>query len=236
MSVRTATQALRFAYLSTRALWEKTLDLLLAPRNLEISELTISPPFCAKCFAHFDGIVHESQTCPNCREMHWKFRKARAAYPMIGDIRNAIINFKYHSQYWLRVPLSEVLYQAYIEHYSHTSYIAIVPIPLSVRRRYWRGFNQASELARLLAKKIRVPYRNWLIRCKDTQKQARLSRKQRIRNVRNIFEYIGPNLKYGGEILLVDDVLTTGSTASSCAEVLLQAGATAVDVLTITRA
>lgn len=232
---RTPLLVLRLAYVTGRLLWEKSLDLLLAPRDLEITELTLSQPFCAKCCAQFEGVVSETHICSNCYDLDLKFRKARAAYPMIGSIREAIIRYKYHGEFWLRIPLAYILHRAYKEHFSDENYSAVVPIPLSIRRKHKRGFNQSAELAYLLSKKIHVPFRNYLLRNAETKKQTTLSRKQRIRNVRNKFTYVGPDLR-GGQILLIDDVLTTGSTASACAAALLKANASAVDVLTIARA
>jgi len=155
---------------------------------------------------------------------------------MDGEVRELIHEFKYRGEHWLRRLFGESLYQAFLIYYKNTPYKAIVPVPLSARRLKERGFNQASELACYLSKKTHIPFCDCLCRKKDISSQAGLSRSMRIKNVRGVFEMRRKSTTLVGDYLLIDDVLTTGSTTSACAGVLLQSGASAVDVLTIARA
>ena len=110
----------------------------------------------------------------------------------------------------------------------------IVPIPLSFWRKGARGFNQATLLGEALAGKLDLAFRPDLLRrVKDTPSQTSLSRPERSANVRGVFEVSG---RLGGEdLLLVDDVLTTGATAREAAKTLKKAGAGQVWVLTFSK-
>ena len=114
----------------------------------------------------------------------------------------------------------------------------IVPVPLSRRRRLERGFNQAAILAGILAKSGGLPLEEEvLIRKVHTPvHRAAMDRKARDLTVKNAFEVVKPGPLRGKNILLVDDVLTSGATASYCAKVLKKNGAGQVYVFTLARA
>jgi ComF family protein len=114
----------------------------------------------------------------------------------------------------------------------------IVPVPLHDKRLRERGFNQASIMAQSLSGSLRLPVDEVsLVRGSSTEKyRAGLDGKGRQDTVEGAFEVRHPRLIHNEEILLVDDVFTTGATVSVCAEALLQAGARSVFVLTLARA
>jgi ComF family protein len=109
---------------------------------------------------------------------------------------------------------------------------AIVPVPLFWRRRLQRGFNQSELLARGLARCTGIPAVNALRRVRPTPTQAGLSNSVRRQNVAQAFR---SRSVQGKRILLIDDVMTTGATAASCALALKQAGARRVALLTVAR-
>jgi len=113
----------------------------------------------------------------------------------------------------------------------------ILPVPLHIKRLRQRGFNQALVLARRLffddRKKLRF---NLLSRQADTASQTGLSGIERRKNLKNAFRVESPSKIAGRQILIIDDVFTTGSTVNECAKALKAAGAKRVDVLTICRA
>lgn len=109
---------------------------------------------------------------------------------------------------------------------------AVTWVPLSRRRRARRGFDQAEVLARAAAPRLGVPPRSLLVRVRDTRAQARKTGPERRRALRDAFAARGP---VEGHVLLIDDVLTTGATASACAGALRRAGAARVDLLTAAR-
>jgi ComF family protein len=115
----------------------------------------------------------------------------------------------------------------------------IVPVPLYWRRQWTRGFNQAELLAGHLAKRRGIPVVNALRRKRATATQAGLATAGRRRNVAGAFALrvksrLDPKLA-GKKILLIDDVMTTGATASACASVLKRGGAKSISLLTVAR-
>jgi ComF family protein len=113
----------------------------------------------------------------------------------------------------------------------------LVPVPLHPRRLRERGFNQALLLARVLGRhrELAVAARA-LVRTRHTRAQPGLAAEERRRNLRDAFTVTSPATVRGRNIVLVDDVLTTGATADACARSLLAAGAVRVDVYTLGRA
>ena len=121
--------------------------------------------------------------------------------------------------------------------------IAIVPVPLHASKQRHRGFNQAELIVRSALKQLSSSIHGKrfelldraLIRTRDTGSQIGLTRHQRRENLRGAFKVVHPTRVCGRNILLVDDVYTTGATASECTRVLLRAGAACVWVATVGR-
>ena len=140
---------------------------------------------------------------------------------------------KYQRMRTLAQPLANLLLRALPR---EESFDLLVPVPLHWRRRWDRGFNRSELLARAIARSIGVRPANALRRLKATVTQAGLSNTARRRNVRQAFRCRRPGLVRGKQILLVDDVMTTGSTATACAQALKAAGAKRFTLLTVARA
>jgi ComF family protein len=111
----------------------------------------------------------------------------------------------------------------------------IVPVPLHRSRERTRGFNQAKVLAKMLSRRTGTPLLDCLARIRRTPTQTRFDRVERMENLLNAFKMRKNNSVQGKELILVDDVFTTGSTANECARILKKAGAVSVRVLTIAR-
>ena len=108
---------------------------------------------------------------------------------------------------------------------NNLEYDYIVPVPVHWSKLIYRGFNQAEEMARYLSRVTGKPYLNVMLKNRKTADQASLGKKQRLTNLRNVFEqnknYSAADLA-GKKLLIVDDVMTTGATLVSCAEALLE--------------
>ena len=129
-------------------------------------------------------------------------------------------------------PLGELLAQALPR---ESGFDAIVPMPLHWRKRWQRGFNQSELLAREIGRRWNLPVRALVRRKRSTVPQAGLTSAQRRKNVEGAFKAgKGAPLK-GMRLLLIDDVLTTGATASACARALKRAGAARVTFLALAR-
>ncbi len=147
-------------------------------------------------------------------------------------LRKLIHVFKFEGVRTLQRPLGALLAQALPR---ETSFDAVVPMPLHWRRRWQRGFNQSELLAREIARRWSVPVRALVRRGRATAPQAGLTSAQRRTNVEGAFEVKDAARLKGMRLLLVDDVLTTGATASACARALKRAGAAHVTFLALAR-
>jgi ComF family protein len=111
----------------------------------------------------------------------------------------------------------------------------IVPVPLHPRRRRERGFNQSELLAAAIGGAFRLPVRKILKRQRSDPPQSTLGIKERQKNIRGAFSVTGLKSLDGTNTLLIDDIFTTGATASECARTLKEHGADAVYVYTLAR-
>ncbi len=120
----------------------------------------------------------------------------------------------------------------------------VVPVPLHPRRQRERGFNQARLLAASALQSLRRTHPGWqlqlspasLVRHRETTPQALLAPHQRRTNLARAFRVAQPRQIKGRNILLVDDIVTTGATARACAQALLEAGAASVSIAALARA
>lgn len=164
------------------------------------------------------------------------FDSARSAVIHAGVVRDRINQLKFGGQTHWAPPLAQLLADT-LRKTPEVSPDFIIAVPLHKNRLRQRGFNQAGLIAQKLGRSIDLPLRyDVLIRSQWTEPQTRLSRQDRLRNVKNAFAVLNPSLAEGRCILLIDDVFTTGSTLSECSATLKKAGASAVHTLTVSRA
>lgn len=152
-----------------------------------------------------------------------------------GPVRDLIHALKYGGATWAVGPLAEFGLEALGDSRLSPPYDALVPVPLHPVRRRARGYNQSELLARAVASPQKTPVLRALERRRDTATQTHFDRKERMQNLRGAFAPSKNTDIDGMSILIIDDVLTTGSTLDECARALLGAGAARVDALTIAR-
>jgi ComF family protein len=197
-------------------------------------EPLIAEHFCTSCRTPFLNHypLDENGQCPMCRLGLRGFDAAYAFGAYEGTLRKLIHLFKYSRIAPLAQPLGRMMAGALPR---DERYDAIVPLPLHWLRRWGRGFNQSKLLAEELARRSGVPVLEPVRRKRATSSQAGLSNSARRTNVRGAFEIKKPNQVAGRRILLVDDVMTTGATASACGQALKNAGAKYVALLALAR-
>jgi ComF family protein len=192
--------------------------------------LETGPIHCARCGEPGD---FPRQLCPRCVKHRPAFARAFGPYEHDGAIAKAIHRFKYEDRPELSGPLAQLLVResrAFLE----TAPKHVVPLPLHAARYRSRRYDQATLLAADLCREDRrfMLCDQVLTRVRATQRQVGLSDEQRVRNVEGAFEA----RQSPAEVLLVDDVLTTGATADAAALALKRAGAKRIEVLTLARA
>ncbi len=195
----------------------------------------IRPPRCEICSQPYHGST-PTFTCPNCHGEGFSFDCAIAVVRSQGPVREMVHRLKYGKELWLgRVLAAWMLEGLGDPRLKGWTPDALVPVPLHPRRMREREFNQAEILCRELSRTSGIPVLTPLVRCRYTTTQTKLDRKGRRQNLRDAF-IPGKNVDVMNmNLLLVDDVLTTGSTLDACAAVLLDAGASSVRALTAAR-
>jgi len=229
------------------------LDLVLPPRCLACGELVEAQGrLCAECWSEIaflygrqcrvcglplPDVSAEAPICGSCQDEPPVFDRARAALRYDGVARRLVLRFKHGDRLdgtatfagWMAKAGSELLAAADL----------VIPVPLHRWRLVQRSYNQSALLARAVGKRAGKPVLvDGLVKLRATASQQRLDAIARRQNVRAGDFAFGPAARLavpGRRVLLIDDVFTTGSTASACAQCLVAGGARAVDLLTLAR-
>ena len=207
----------------------------LCPRCSQ-SAAKIAAPFCRVCSRPYTGQISGEFCCPDCETNPPGFECAVTAYLASGVVRDLIHRFKYSGEFYLRNVLVDWLQETLEDPRLRNEPVdALVPVPLHPVRIRERGYDQVQALAELLGRRAKHPVWSCLRRSRYTESQTRFSRAERLRNLRNAFNLRKGSGVLGKNLLLVDDVLTTGSTLDECARVLRQHGAKSVRAVTVAR-
>ncbi len=204
----------------------------------------IQEPFCKNCGEMFEGNINDDFHCPNCLGSTHDFHFARAALKGNGSTFHLVHQLKYRRRFFLAPDLALLMDEAmeedprFAELAAHSDPPILVSVPLHWKRQQSRQGNQADELARAIAKIRDLPYLKALKRSRATQTQTKLNRKRRLSNLRGAFQIRHkalPQLR-GRNIILIDDVFTTGATAHECTRILKHEGkASKVAILSLLR-
>jgi ComF family protein len=179
--------------------------------------------------------------CGLCQRLHPPYERAVAYGSYDGGLRDLIHLLKYQNVRPAAAILGRMLAETItgLGAILPAGEITVVPVPLHARKRTQRGFNQSELIAHAALKQLN-PVRfqisvSVLIRRRETESQIGLTRHQRRENLRGAFKVADPTQILKRNVLLVDDVFTTGTTVSECANVLRRAGANRVYVATVAR-
>ncbi|MEY5013163.1 MAG: hypothetical protein RLY69_878, partial [Verrucomicrobiota bacterium] len=200
----------------------------------------IAEPFCETCGMTYGGVIDHTFECPNCSELSFAFEFARPAMRKDPRTLDLIHQLKYRRSLHLAHDLGRLAVDAFRNDPRLATALeekwSLIPVPLHRKRLLHRHFNQAEEIARGISHHTGLPIVSALRRTRDTGTQTRLTRKQRMKNLQGSFEIskAGKNLigQNSHGAVLIDDVLTTGSTVNECAKTLRRAGLRKVVVVT----
>jgi len=203
----------------------------------------LQPPFCGICGDAFrvaspeDAALFADRLCLRCREDRPAFAVARAAFRYAGPLRKAVHHLKFDGWKSLAPGLAAMIVGAIGGAGGILAGVdLVVPVPLHAGRERERGFNQAALLGKRIAALLARPMQpGALRRIQPTLSQVGLDRAGRLENLRGAFDCPEPDRVAGRTILLVDDVVTTGSTAQACARILRNAGSGEVRVAALAR-
>ncbi len=193
------------------------------------------PPFCVYCGRTLDENSQNGPTCSGCLNVKFNFDRAFSPCKYNGTIKKVIHEFKYSGRDYLGKNLGQIMnnfiykYNLPIENMDF-----IIPVPLHNARLREREFNQAQILSERIAKEFNKKLLlEALTRTKATKSQTELSLEERKCNVTNSFSVTNPQLIKNRNLLLIDDVLTTGSTLNEAAKILKESGAKTVFAMTL---
>ena len=188
------------------------------------------------------GLDPAKYRCRYCQKLHPPFDRAVAFGSYDGTLRDLIHLLKFEQVRPLAPVLGKLLAKsiAALEPSLPAGRIAVVPVPLFPKKKVQRGFNQAELIAGAALKRLARPERfqlvtRTLVRTRDTGSQIGLTRRQRRQNLQGAFAVSDAAAVKKRNVVLVDDVYTTGATAAECARILLRAGAARVWVATVAR-
>ena len=231
----------------------ETLDFLY-PRYCEACGRPVDRPgrhFCSDClnrlpFTPTDGCCRRCGRaaekldgeflCEDCRTHKPSFDRAASALSFEGDARAAMNAFKFENHLWLRDDLVDWIEGVVRARFKVEEIDVIVPMPSTLLHRIDRGYNQCAYLARSLAKRLGRPYEASGLRRKgNPKKQGRLTEEERRANVIGTFAVRKSAVIRDKTVMVVDDIMTTGSTLSECAAELKRSGASRVWCATLAR-
>lgn len=234
------------AYSLVQEYTQALLDLLFPPRCVSCQNpdawlcsrclnniFFITAPFCERCGS---PLATSLSSCGQCRKNPLKYIDGIRAASLFKNnpIRPAIHFLKYNNRKAVAAVLGKILADAYQDY--DLSADVIVPVPLHPARLRERGYNQSELLARNIGKILSLPVNTMTLqRVRQTKSQMELGAEERYLNVAGAFT-CRDNALSGQRVLLIDDVYTTGSTLTACAEALKQRGAAAVWGLTLAKA
>lgn len=193
--------------------------------------LRIPKPLCHRCGR---SLLYAAPVCGQCNQPTFLLQQVRAPLAYREPTSRIIQRLKYEGLFALAQPLALIMAGAWPDWDAEPD--VILPIPLHRRRERRRGFNQSALLARQLGRSLGIPVsEEGMQRTINTQPQIGLSPEQRYENVRDAFVADSAQVE-GKQILLIDDVYTTGATMNAAANALLASGAKGVSAYCLARA
>ncbi|MCX7822959.1 MAG: ComF family protein [Syntrophobacterales bacterium] len=241
---------------------EKTLDYLIPRRCPSCGDIVLSEkpqfwcpscwkeelswikePFCKVCGVPFktihDEFAHKEGLCGECLLEPPDYDMIRSVCTYEGVIEEMIRTLKYGKHLFHVPPLVEILEEGFLKWLKDEGIELILPVPLHIERLKERGFNQSLLLAKELGKRTKIQFsHSILIKVKNTTPQVKLHKTERKKNLRRAFaisESANVHLANISSALIVDDVVTTGTTILECARVLKKAGVLKVIGLSVAR-
>lgn len=177
---------------------------------------------CGRSVDRADGYI-----CSHCYEtLPWYDEFAKSAFAYLEPISDLINSYKFFGATYLAEDFAAAMEASFRKKHDAAAVDLVTPVPLHRNRLVERGYNQAGLIAKAFARRIgRVCDETSLARLRDTEHQSRSSGDERRKNLKGAFRVVEPSLVRGRTVVLIDDVMTTGSTLDECTEALVAGGA-----------
>ena len=195
----------------------------------EKTSVKLGTDICGKCGR---VLANEAEFCDTCIRNERAFVRARSCYVYEGAPKKFVYRLKFGGRRYLAAFIAEAMVDRYLDCGFECD--CVVAVPLSAKRKRKRGYNQAELIAEELSSRLKLPLIDGaLVKTKENKSQAKLKKREREENVRGVYEVTSPEAFKGRQVLVVDDVMTTGSTTDELAKLLRGAHAAKVWVLTV---
>lgn len=188
---------------------------------------------CTKCKEKLKAYsINKIEKCENDKNVYYDYKIKILKYENI--VREKIIEYKFNEKTYMYRTIEKIILNDEKICSFLKKYDIIIPVPLHLKKKLERGYNQTELIAKRLSKDLQINVNiNLLKKVIDTKKQSTLTKKERRRNVENAFKIENHKNIAGKKVILFDDIYTTGSTVNECSRVLKNAGAKEVAILTI---
>lgn len=177
--------------------------------------------------------ISSRDICYGCLNRNYYFKECISVFFYENIISTSICKFKFHSKLAFDSLFSHYISQWINNFYSNITFDFITYIPMYKTKEKQRGYNQAKLLAKRLSKMLKIPLCELLLKVKDNQMQHSLPANIRIDNVENVYKALNLQHINSKTILLIDDIVTTGSTLNEASRILKKSGAKDVYCATI---
>lgn len=210
-------------------LWRKLIDILY-PRQCIICGKLHEDSICIRCYKTLDLNTRID------RYKDKKFNEHLYIFKYEGKIRNLIIDYKFNDKAYLNNFFVKIILKNEKICRKIKNYDIIIPVPIHIKRKRQRGYDQSELIARKIAKNLSLDLiTDSLVKQKNTVQQSLLTKKQRQENVKQVYKIINEQKIKDKRIILFDDIYTTGATANECAKMLKENGAKEILIFTIAK-
>ncbi|MBR4800274.1 MAG: ComF family protein [Clostridia bacterium] len=186
----------------------------------------VSGRVCLVCGA---PIKDESDYCLRCQRQESAFERSRSPLVYDGVAKHLIYEMKFLGKKYIAKTLGAMMADCFLENSMQADVITFVPMTREEKKK--RGFNQAELLAREVGERLNIPVLPALVKTRETSAQKELTRAEREKNLEGAFKCVFDEVRRLN-VLLVDDIFTTGATSNECAKALLKGKVKSVNVLT----
>lgn len=210
-------------------LWDKLINILY-PNQCMICGKSKEDSICVRCYKTLElNTKIDRYKDKNFNEHLYIFKYER-------KIRNVIIDYKFNDKAYLNNFFVKIILKNKKICRKIKNYDIIIPVPIHIKRKRQRGYDQSELIARKIAEYLKLELIiNCLIKQKSTVPQSSLTKKQRLENVKQVYKIINKQKIKDKRIILFDDIYTTGATANECAKVLKEEGAKEVLIFTLAK-
>ncbi len=191
----------------------------------------VQNPICSCCGSNLDGILDICSKCVDFSDFPWE--NGVSLYNMEGSGQRLIYALKYAKRPEIARAIAKLAVDYIKKHNLKLDYL--VPVSLHWTRLLKRGFNQSEVISKVISEHLNIPVYNVLKRSKNTGQQAKLGRENRIKNLIGAFSLKKGAISQNCNILLVDDVMTTGSTLIEAGKALSKLNCNNINIFTIAR-